>query len=1188
MAASRDAANLYSLVVVGSSAGGVEALSTLVATLPADFPAPLVLAQHLDPHHLSHLSEILARRSALPVRTVVDRERLEPGVVYVVPSNRHVEIADHMARVSANEAHDDRRPKPSIDRLLTSAAQAYGEQLIAVILTGTGTDGAVGARAVKEAGGTVIIENPATAAYPGMPESLAPTTVDLVSDLGQIAPLLQDLLSSSHANVPPEAEDLLLTILAQVHDQTGVDFSRYKRPTILRRLQRRMVSTGTPDLAAYAAYLAQHPEEGTRLVANFLINVTEFFRDSAFFSTLRERVLPDLIAYARAHNNILRIWSAGCATGEEPYTVAILLAEALGDELDDFTVQIFATDLDEDALAFARRGSYPAATVASVPEEMRSRAFTRVDGDYEILPRLRALVTFGQHDLGQRAPFPRIDLVLCRNVLIYFTQELQHRALQLFAFALRDGGYLALGKAETADPLAPYFTPADEHLRLYRRRGERVLPSIPSISAASPRVPTGKRTWQRTLADWKEPAAASAARVRREPRQAQSMQPGALHMPHVDERLGSIVLNAPVGAVVVDRQYDIQIINAKAIRLLGIYAPTIGHDLLHVAQGIPITALRAVLDAAFRSHEPSSPEVGATTTITQTIQGEQRYIQIACYPSIPKRNGADSKAGGEAESPPSVVLLMVSDVTDLARRQEAEAAESARAQANEILARAQGTEDSEQRYRDQITENARLKAQVQEVSTLNHTLLTANQQLVEANAELRNTNEELLVGREEAEAGAEEIKTLNEELQATNEELVTVNEELEATVEELHTANEDLTARSRELQRLATMLEQQHQASEAARVQLNAILLSMGDALMVVDAAGAVTLTNPAYARLFGRADAEVLAKDMAGVPLPPDQQPQRRAMAGVPFQMQFTVSTADDALQALEATGWPIGDGSTAQGCVVAIRDITTRRQRLLQEEFLALATHELRAPLSSLVMALHMLSRRTAAQGGDSEFVRVALRQAQRLRVLVNDVLDVSYMQQGKLHLQLVQVDLTPLVAEIIEAMRFDTKGQEIIFDHEPEPLVVMADSTRLEQIVVNLLSNAIKYAPGTQRIDVRLRRVEGAAGAEAQLEVQDYGPGISAADLPQIFTRYFQSAQTTAAGVGGLGLGLFITKELVTAHEGNITVTSVVGQGTTFTVRLPLRDAQDHAAGASEQMNTSQPGVHAGVRARHKRTQ
>ena len=1171
MSPSRDESSLYRLVVVGSSAGGIEALSTLVATLPADFSAPLVLAQHLDPHRLSHLGEILARRSALPVRTVLDHERLEPGVVYVVPSNRHVEIADHTVRVSADDAPDEKRPKPSVDRLLTSAAHAYGEQLIAVILTGTGSDGAAGARAVKAAGGAVIIENPATAAYPGMPESLAPTTVDFVSDLERIAPLLQDLLSGIPTPILPEAEDLLLALLAQLREQTGMDFSHYKRPTILRRLQRRMVAIGTRQLADYAAYLAQHPEEGAHLVASFLINVTEFFRDPAFYAALRERILPELITYARTQGNVLRIWSAGCATGEEAYSLAILVAEALGDELSRFAVQIFATDLDEDALTFARRGIYPAAALVSVPEDLRARAFTLLlDGSYEIAPRLRALVTFGQHDLGQRAPFPRIDLVLCRNVLIYFTLELQRRALQLFAFALREGGYLALGKAETANLLAAYFTPTDERLKLYRRHGERILPPIARVKAASAYGATDMHAVRRRVAGGSESATAHAPPAQRSPRPAQATDSSALP---VNERLGRIMLEARVGAVVVDRQYDIQIINAEAIRLLGIYAPTAGKDLLHVTQGIPITPLRAALDATFQRVEritghttvPSASD-GATTVIAQALHGERRHVQIACHPYLPTR---DNTADAETEPAPRLALLLVSDVTDLVNQQQAAAEASARAQANEMLARASGHGDVERRYLSQVEENTRLRAQVEEVSALNHTLLAANQQLVEANVNLRGANDDLLVGREEAEAGAEEIKTLNEEMQATNEELVTVNEELEATVEELHTANDDLTARSRELQRLAASLEQQHQASESARAQLEAILLSMGDALMVVDAAGAVLLTNAAYARMFGCADAVVQAEDTTGQLVAPEMQLQRRATAGVPFSMQFAITTPDGARQWFEATGQPITQGDTREGGVVTIRDITERRLRLLQEEFLALAGHELRSPLTSLLIGLRMLTKKSLSEMEGSDYqttLRLVLRQGQRLRVLVNDLLDVNRVQQGKLQLRLAQVDLVPLVADAVGAAQIDAQGQQIIFDHSAEPMFVMGDSARLEQIIINLLTNAIKYAPHTQRIDVQLRRVDSAPSGEAEMQVRDYGPGISAADLPQIFTRYFQSAQTGEDIVDGLGLGLFITRELVTAHGGSITASSVVGQGATFTVRLPLCDPEDDQARAS----------------------
>ena len=258
------------------------------------------------------------------------------------------------------------------------------------------------------------------------------------------------------------------------------------------------------QLSDYLRFLAHQPEEYARLVGSFLINVTEFFRDPALFAVLRDEVLPDLIVQARSQGNELRLWSAGCSTGEEAYSLAILVAEALGEELDQFTVQIFATDLDEDAVAFARRGLYSAASLAGVAPDLRTRYFNLLDQNlpgppggarenradryattYEVRPHVRSLVVFGQHDLGESAPFPRIDLVLCRNVLMYFTPELQQRTLHLFAFALRDGGYLALGKAETAKPLGVYFLAAHAHLKLYRRHGERVLAPVPRMTRAA-------------------------------------------------------------------------------------------------------------------------------------------------------------------------------------------------------------------------------------------------------------------------------------------------------------------------------------------------------------------------------------------------------------------------------------------------------------------------------------------------------------------------------------------------------------------------------------------------------------------------------------------------------------------------------------------------------------------------------
>ena len=304
------------LVVVGSSAGGIGALSELVSKLPEDFPAPLVIAQHLDPKRESYLQQILANRSTLPVRTVTDHEPLEAGVVFVVPSNQHINITDgHIGMESESEG----RPKPSVDLLLASAAEVYGERLIAVVLTGTGSDGTDGARVVSEEGGTVVIQDPHTAEYSGMPSALAPNTVDIVADLGEIPRVLSDLLSrlGEDARELPGGDEgeveLLLEGLRKAH---GVDFGSYKRPTIMRRLRRRMVATGQNTLGGYRAYLEGNPEEYRNLLNSFLIKVTDFFPDPEHFEYLQKEVLPGLGEEARKGERGLRIWSAGCATGE--------------------------------------------------------------------------------------------------------------------------------------------------------------------------------------------------------------------------------------------------------------------------------------------------------------------------------------------------------------------------------------------------------------------------------------------------------------------------------------------------------------------------------------------------------------------------------------------------------------------------------------------------------------------------------------------------------------------------------------------------------------------------------------------------------------------------------------------------------------------------------------------------------
>jgi len=809
------------LIVVGSSAGGIDALTVLVGSLPAELPVPIVLAQHLDPRRRSHLPDILGRHTQLPIRLAKDHIELEPGTIIVLPPNSQATIVDHEIVLREPE---DGGARPSIDLVLASAADVFGEGLVAVILTGTGSDGAAGARQVKAAGGTVIIQNPETAAYPGMPRSIAPTSVDIVADLETIGPLLHDLVTGRYVPSKPSEDQLLRSFLRQLRDESGIDFSAYKEATIRRRLQRRMVATSSPGLREYLKYIAAHPEEYQRLTSSFLIKVTEFFRDADLFTHLRDTIVPRLIEDARANQRELRLWSAGCATGEEAYSLAMLVCDALGDELDQFSVRIFATDLDNDAIAFARRGIYPASSLSNVPQSVIDRHFTRVDDRYEIRKRTRGVTIFGQHDLAQRAPFPRVDLTLCRNVLIYFTPELQTRALQLFAFSLRDHGYLVLGKAESTTPLAQYFVLESPRLKVYRRQGDRVLIPAARIRDSTPDA------FARPIAGARPRWPESADERGRQDRPLSSMASA--------ERL---LLRLPVGVVVVDRNYDIQSINAEARNLLGIRVRAIAADLIHLLPDAMTGAVRASLDAAFRG----------TTTIglydlPSGVGADARSVEIATYPS-------PTDPGGKAET----ALILVRDVTSTSRvRHELEVAL-----------------ETDRQERRRLGEQAGVAAES------NRQLLEANQDLTAMNAELRSANQELLVANEEVQAATEEVETLNEELQATNEELETLNEELQATVEELNATNDDLEARSVELQESAIQLAEERRRAEAGEHRMQQILDALPEAILTVDRSGDVVNENAAYLGLAPGGDLSL--RDASGNPIDIGESLRRRAANG-------------------------------------------------------------------------------------------------------------------------------------------------------------------------------------------------------------------------------------------------------------------------------------------------------------------
>jgi two-component system, chemotaxis family, CheB/CheR fusion protein len=1076
------------LIVIGASAGGIEALSILVGTLPRELAAPIVVAQHIDPRRESHLGEILDRRTELPVVTVEERATLEHGTIYVVPANRHVVVTDH--EVSIAEAPPHSRPSPSVDMLLSSAAEIFQERLVAVILTGTGSDGAEGARQVKAAGGTVVIQDPETARFPAMPSALAPTSVDIITDIEAMGPLLHELVSAPLTPSRPEDERLLAGFLEQVRERTGIDFSTYRRPTILRRLHRRMAATRMGTIRSYIRYATTEPDEYRRLASTFLIKVTDFFRDEELFDHLRAVVLPQLISENRDRME-LRIWSAGCATGEEAFSLAILAAEALGDELDAWNVRVFATDLDADAIAYARRGIYPAATLKNMPEEIRARYFEQLEGgEYEVSKQIRLLTVFGQHDLALRAPFPRIDLALCRNVLIYFTADLQRRALQLFAFSLREGGWLALGKAETTSPLPEYFVPDQPRIKLFRRRGQR--PMIPPAGGARNAV---------------SGVAEMARAVRSQP--TRSLLPvsgveGSRFRPARDR--GEASINAlPVGIAFVDRAYDITAINPVARRLLAIHGAAVGHDFLHAADIVPGPQLRAAVDEALHGR-------GSTFRAPVRaggIEGTDPWIEITCHPGI----------GDAADGQPSGAVIMVRDVTaeHLREVELTQVIEAERGSARHLAEQIDGYREANQR------------------------LLHDNEELAAGNADLRSANEELLVANEEVQAATEEVETLNEELQATNEELETLNEELQATVEELNTTNDDMEARAADLQEATVSLENQRREAEHARARLATLIESMRDAVLVVDGDGTTVLANAAFASLEEAASGPDAAESGLDVDVL-----RRRVARGEEFELPLSIA-ADGRRRWYEAYGRraPSGMDIVDGGGILVIHDTTDLSLRRLQEDFVAMVAHELRTPLTALRGYLQILGRDDGDKAGS--VLSLATSQADRLHRMIEELIDATRAERARMAIHPEAVDLVALLAETVVIAQGLSERHQIVYEPEVDRLEVTADRGRLQQVALNVMMNAIMHAPESPKIQVRIRRRR----RRAEIEVEDHGPGIPDDAADTIFGRF----QAGNAGGPGLGLGLFIAREIVHAHGGTISVDSEPGEGATFQIQLPL---------------------------------
>ncbi len=710
------------IVGIGASAGGLEALEKFLENIPPKTGMAYIVVQHLDPHKKTLLVTLLQRVTDLPVRQADDSVRVKPDCIYVIPPNTEITVVHGILRLAP--LREERGLRLPIDVLFSSLAGSQGERAIGVILSGMGSDGTLGLQAIKAVGGLTVVQQPETAGFDSMPRSaIAADCADIIAPPaelpGRIMTYIRQLPEIYRADEDGElVSEPLHQILACLQRRTGHDFFLYKSSTQYRRIERRMAIHSIGTLARYAEFLEKNPQEIDLLFKELLIGVTSFFRDTEVWSCLAETALPQLLASRKGNPN-LRAWVVGCSTGEEAYSLAIVFCETL-EKLSpsvDFTLQIFASDLSPDAIAIARCGQYPDTIRTAVSSERLSKFFTAYDGDYRVNKNIRDMVLFAQHDVVLDPPFTRLDLLACRNLLIYFNLSLQRRLFPLFHYSLNTGGLLMLGASETTGRMTHLFTPIDAKLRLYLRQGavgngrSLLLESFPPLSRMTKELP-----------------------VSHSARQDQ-------HSDNLQQAADQVLLQQySPAAVIVNRSGDIIYINGRTGKYL---EPAAGranwnfHAMVH-------KGLRAPLTEAMTKAVTTGEKLHLCGLQVQLSEGSQE-VDVTV------------QALDEPASLRGMVMFVFYDVrpdtSDLVK--------------NKFKRKSVDTRSSQdsQHYRDQI------QILRDEARVTTEELQLANEELQSSNEELQSSNEELTTTKEEMQSMNEELQTINTELQSKLDDL---------------------------------------------------------------------------------------------------------------------------------------------------------------------------------------------------------------------------------------------------------------------------------------------------------------------------------------------------------------------------------------------------------------------------------
>ena len=1160
------------VVGVGVSAGGLEALTGLLSHLPNDTGMAFVVIQHLDPKHESHLTQLLSKESKMPVSEVKGETRVEANRVYVIPPRCNLGISDGVLHPPPRPPRGCNMP---IDSFLRDLAADRGSQSFGVILSGTGSDGTLGLQAIKAAGGTTFAQDAHTAKFDGMPKSaIAAGVVDYVLAPAEIALQLVALARDAQLPVEPPVDAELARILRLVRSATGVEFAHYKHGTLVRRIKRRMALRGFETLEDYRRELERNREEANALGENFFITVTAFFREPALFEELKRMVFPTLVEN-RAPEDPIRIWVPGCASGEEAYSIAICLMEFLDETKLSFPIEIFATDLSETAIERGRAGTYRGGALAHVSQRRLARFFTRSERGYQIGKDVRGMCVFARHNLAQDPPFSKLDLISCCNVLIYLGEVLQRKVWSIVQYALKPAGFLVLGPSESIiGTLSDSFVQVDKSHKIYCLRA--------ATSAPAPPLSEGRR---------------SAGRVDLKERIAEAGT--VLDLQKEADRL-VLAEYAPPG-VIVDNKFNIVQVRGRTAPYLELSPGEPSQNLLKLAREGLIAGLAKAIRTA-RQRNAVAQEGGFRIE----DGGQLRDVTIK---AMPFRRTASSEER---------YFLVLFEETRPSGGSRAVAKPAG--QSNGGSARLRHELAATKEYLQSIVED--------NASTL--------EELRAANEEAQASNEELETAQEELESANEELNTLNEELKTSNTEFSKANRDLTNLLESISIplvmVGRDLRIRrftraiepmlnlvASDVGRPITDFQPQMELPDLPRLLLDAMEGGNRRPRDVRDAHGRwYSLRVLPSSRRDGKTDGAVLllididaAKrglDFAEAiietvrePLVILNQNLQVVKANKTFYETFQSAHADTEGRLIYDLGngeWNIprlrellenilpahsrfrdfevthefdhvgrkvmllnaseifNPNAQARTILLAIEDATDRKQaeealRTTNAElqhFAYALTHDLQEPLRMVVNFTELLGQEYAGKlGKDADkFISYSVQGALRIEALLKALLAYWEVSEGKRESPAL-VDCGAVLATTLFNLQAAIAESGALITSDSLPTMV-AEEVALIQLFQNLISNSIKYrGDEAPVIHVSAER----DGEGWRFAVRDNGIGIDPKDAERVFGMF---RRLHGIEIPGTGIGLAICRKVVERQGGRIWVESEAGRGATFKFTIP----------------------------------